>query len=98
MAAGLPVVATEVSGYMSVLTPGKDSLTVRPNSWQELGAALVILARDEELRRRMGVAGLAKAQGYSWEAVASRVVEVYEEAREVARAGSYEVMNVHDAV
>jgi phosphatidyl-myo-inositol alpha-mannosyltransferase len=98
MAAGLPVVATEVPGYMSVLEPGKDSLTVRPKSWAELGAALVILARDQDLRSRMGEAGHAKAQTYSWASVASQVVEVYEEAREAAHAASYEVMNVHDAV
>ncbi len=100
MAAGLPVVATEVPGYMSVVEPGKDSLTVQPKGWAELGAALVILARDEELRRRMGAAGHAKAQRYSWGAVAKQVLEVYREAREAARAvvPSVEVMNVHDAV
>jgi len=97
MATGLPVVATEVPGYMSVLEPGHDSLTVRPKSWAELGAALVILARDGELRRRMGAAGSVKAQRYSWESVASQVVEVYDEARQAAAPG-LEVMHVHDAV
>src|SRR5438874_4230389 len=98
MACGLPVVATEVPGYMSVLEPGHDSLTVRPKAWAELGAALVILARDAELRARMGAAGYEKAQRYSWGAVASQVVEVYEEARRAAVAGSLEEMHVHDAV
>jgi len=97
MATRLPVVATEVPGYMSVLEPGRDSLTVRPKSWAELGAALVILARDGELRRRMGDSGLQKALRYSWESVAAQVVEVYDEAR-LAAAPGYEVMNVHDAV
>jgi len=104
MAAGLPVVATEIPGYMTVVEPGKDSLTVRPKGWAELGAALVILARDGELRRRMGDAGHVKAQRYSWSSVAKQVIEVYQEAREVASAGveepepGYEVMNVHDAI
>jgi phosphatidylinositol alpha-mannosyltransferase len=97
MATGLPVVATEVPGYMSVLEAGRDSLTVRPKSWAELGAALVILARDGELRRRMGEFGSVKAQRYSWESVAAQVVEVYEDALRIA-APAYEVMNVHDAV
>src|SRR3989449_1241065 len=96
MACALPVVATEVPGYMSVLEPGHDSLTVRPKAWAELGAALVILARDAELRARMGAAGYEKAQRYSWGAVASQVVEVYEEARAAAR-GLVE-SHVHDAV
>jgi len=71
---------------------------VRPKAWAELGAALVILARDAELRARMGAAGYEKAQRYSWGAVASQVVEVYEEARRAAVAGSLEEMHVHDAV
>jgi phosphatidylinositol alpha-mannosyltransferase len=101
MAAGLPVVATEVPGYMSVVEPGKDSLTVQPKGWAELGAALVILARDQELRRRMGQAGHAKAQRYSWPSIAKQVIEVYQEAREGARViapGFGEVIHVHDAV
>ena len=98
MACNLPVVATEIPGYMSVLEPGHDSLTVRPKGWAELGAALVILARDRELRARMGAAGFEKAQRYSWRAIASQVVEVYEEARRAARAGSLEEIDVHDAV
>jgi len=97
MASGLPVVATEVEGYMSVLEPGRDSMTVQPKGWAELSAALIILARDADLRRRMGDYGHEKAKRYGWEAVASQIVEVYDEAR-AAAAGRVEEMNVHDAV
>jgi phosphatidylinositol alpha-mannosyltransferase len=97
MASGLPIVATEVEGYMSVLEPGRDSLTVQPKGWAELGAALVILARDAELRRRMGAYGHEKAGRYAWETVASEIVGVYEEAR-AAAAGHAQEINVHHAV
>ena len=101
MASGLPIVATEVPGYMSVLDPGRDSLTVQPKSWRELGAALVILARDAELRRRIGVYAVEKARRYSWVAVAAEVLEVYEEARRVAveqPLKRLEVSGVHNQV
>src|SRR6266849_1321071 len=102
MATGLPVVATEIDGYMSVLEPGRDSLTVSPKGWAELGAALVVLARDQELRLRMGAYGLEKARRYAWEEVASQVVAVYNEARQLRAQRevvvSREVLNVHDAV
>ena len=101
MASGLPVVATEIPGYMSVLTPGEDSITVKPKGWAELGAALVILARDAELRRRMGEHGFEKARRYAWNRVAAEVVEVYEEARVAARAPKpmvAEELDVHNAV
>jgi phosphatidyl-myo-inositol alpha-mannosyltransferase len=104
MATGLPIVATEVEGYMSVLEPGHDSMTVQPKGWAELGAALIILARDPDLRRRMGAYGHEKARRYGWETVASQIVEVYDEARATAagrtaaKAGRIEELNVHDAV
>jgi phosphatidylinositol alpha-mannosyltransferase len=100
MASGVPVVATEVPGYMSVLEPGRDSLTVRPKGWAELGATLVVLARDAELRARMGAHGHEKARRYAWDAVAAQVIDVYEEAREAAASeqSQAEEINVHDAV
>jgi phosphatidylinositol alpha-mannosyltransferase len=81
MAAGLPVVATEIPGYLSVVESGLDSLTVRPKSPVELGVAMTVLARHPELRRRLGAAALAKAQNYSWRMVAARVIEIYQQAR-----------------
>jgi phosphatidylinositol alpha-mannosyltransferase len=104
LASGLPVVATEVEGYMSVLEPGRDSMTVQPKGWAELGAALLILARDADLRRRLGAYGHEKARLFGWDVVASQIVEVYNEARAAASgqvertALRREEMNVHDAV
>jgi phosphatidylinositol alpha-mannosyltransferase len=86
MAAGLPVVATEIPGYLSVMEPGVDSLSVRPKSPGELGVALTVLARDSVLRRRLGEAALVKAQRYAWRVVAAQVIEVYQEARAAHRA------------
>jgi phosphatidyl-myo-inositol alpha-mannosyltransferase len=92
MSSGLPVVATEVPGYMTVVEPGRDSLTVRPRSPIELGATLTVMARDPELRARLAENALAKAQRYAWREVAARVIEVYRSAR--ARAA--EVESVHE--
>ncbi|HKW71417.1 MAG TPA: glycosyltransferase family 4 protein [Candidatus Dormibacteraeota bacterium] len=101
LASRLPVVATEVPGYMSVLEPGKDSITVPPKNWRELAASLVILARDEELRRRLADYALVKARRYSWDLIASEVVDVYQDARRVLAAQpahALEVSGVHHAV
>jgi len=101
LASGLPVVATEVPGYMSVLEPGRDSITVQPKNWRELAASLVILARDADLRRRLADYAVQKARRYSWDRVALEIVEVYEEAREAVSAQpatALEVTGVHHAV
>jgi phosphatidylinositol alpha-mannosyltransferase len=101
LASGLPVVATEVPGYMSVLEPGKDSVTVQPKNWRELAASLVILARDPDLRRRLADYAQQKAVRYAWPRVASEVIEVYNEARVALAAQpatTLEVSSVHHAV
>ncbi len=92
MASGLPVVASEVPGYLTVVEPGRDSLTVRPRSPIELGATLTVLARDPDLRRRLADNALAKAKKYAWREIAARVIEVYQSAR--MRAA--EVQGVHE--
>ncbi|HET7420237.1 MAG TPA: glycosyltransferase family 4 protein [Candidatus Dormibacteraeota bacterium] len=101
LASGLPVVATEVPGYMSVLEPGQDSITVQPKNWRELAASLVIVARDAELRRRMADYAVRKASRYSWKSVAIEVLDVYQQARKALAAQpdeAMEVTGVHHAV
>jgi phosphatidylinositol alpha-mannosyltransferase len=101
LATGLPIVATEVPGYMSVLEPGRDSITVPPKNWRELAASLVILARDADLRDRLAGYALQKARRYEWKLVASEVVQVYQEARKALAAQParvLEVSSVHHAV
>ena len=95
LASGVPVVATEVPGYLSVVEPGVDALTVRPRSPVELGAALTVLARDRDLRARLGASGLAKARRYAWREIAARVIDVYRSAREIAGAG---IEDVHEQI
>ncbi|MGH7861151.1 MAG: glycosyltransferase family 4 protein [Candidatus Dormibacteraceae bacterium] len=95
MAARLPIIATEIPGYLSVVSAGVDALTVRPKSALEMGAAMVVLARDPQLRRRMGESGAAKSVEFAWPRVAARVVDVYQMARQ---RRSLEVAGVHDQI
>ncbi|MFZ0216277.1 MAG: glycosyltransferase family 4 protein [Candidatus Dormiibacterota bacterium] len=104
MASKLPVLCTEILGYLSVVQAGVDALTVRPHRPVEVGAAMVVLARDRLLRQRLGEAGMLKARDrFAWPVVAARLLEVYELARERARSdydgGMKEVdWRVHDAL
>jgi len=56
MAAGLPVVATAVSGNPEAVENGVTGLLVPPESAEALAEALVALLHDPERRRRMGEA------------------------------------------
>ena len=57
LAAGRPVVATRVGGVPDVVVEGEDGFLVEPGATDDLADRLVRLARDPELRERMGQAG-----------------------------------------
>jgi len=77
MAVGKPIVATNISGYASVVSDGEDGILVPPKDSKSLARALVSVLRDKELQQRMGEKGKLKAAEYSWELVAQRVVDYY---------------------
>jgi hypothetical protein len=78
MAAGLPIVASDIHGYKNVVSRDVEGYLVEPRNPRALAAALYKLARDPELRNRMGEAGRAKAPEYSWEHVTEQVVAYYQ--------------------
>jgi len=77
MALGKPVVASSIEGYRCVVTNGIEGILVPPKSDKKLAQALMQLATDPEMRHRMGENGRQKAQEYSWEKVASQILDCY---------------------
>ena len=62
MAAGVPVVASDLPGYRSVLRDGEAGRLVPPGDPALLAEALYEMLQDDEKRRRLAVAGLAAAE------------------------------------
>jgi phosphatidylinositol alpha-mannosyltransferase len=77
MAAGLPVVASDIEGYRQVVTDGQEGLLVPPRDERALADALCCLLQDQELRVRMGVAGMTTATEYSWPRIAEQILDFY---------------------
>ncbi len=78
MAAGKPVVASNIDGYNSVVTHGKDGLLFPPKDSNYLADALLQLLRDENLRNTLAANARVTAETYSWEKIARRVSDYYE--------------------
>ena len=87
MAAGLPIVASDIHGYKNVVQRNQQALLVEPRNHRALAAALYALSRDPELRLRMGQSGRDKATEYDWVHVTARLVEYYREVRAAVLAG-----------
>jgi glycosyltransferase involved in cell wall biosynthesis len=62
MAAGIPVVASNVGGVAELVVDGETGVLVPPGDVEALGAALRRLVVDRQLRRRLGAAGRARAE------------------------------------
>jgi phosphatidyl-myo-inositol alpha-mannosyltransferase len=86
MAAGVPIVASDIHGYKNVVQRDVQGILVEPRNHRALAAGLYKLANDEELRHRMGEAGRATAPDYSWDRVTERIVDFYHEVRERSAA------------
>ena len=80
MAAGLPVIATDVPLWREVLETHGCGVCVPHGSPERLGAAIGELLDDDERARGMGERGRAAAvEHYSWETQAAVLLELYAE-------------------
>ena len=78
MSAGLPVVATRVSGHEDVVEHDKTGLLVPPDAPQQLAGALQTLLDNRALRMQMGAAGRSAIETtYSLPAVTDRLLHLY---------------------
>lgn len=69
MALGLPVVASPLDAYVSIIRDGENGLIARTDDdW----AAALDRLRDAGTRRRIGEAGLSTARGFALDAIAAR--------------------------
>jgi phosphatidylinositol alpha-mannosyltransferase len=79
MAAGVPIVASDIPGYRSVMTHGREGLLVPPGNPDALAEAILRLLADPDLRSRMAESGRQTAQTYDWDRVARRIEGYYEQ-------------------
>jgi glycosyltransferase involved in cell wall biosynthesis len=76
MAAGVPVIATEIGGNAELIRTGENGLLVPPGEVEALRTALGHLAQDPALRRRLGERGRATARLHTWDHVGPRIREL----------------------
>jgi glycosyltransferase involved in cell wall biosynthesis len=76
MAAGVPIVGTDVPGSRETLAGVG---VVVPPTAAALAGALEMLAGDQARRREMAAAGRRRVAGRSWDTVSDRLVEIYRE-------------------
>jgi phosphatidylinositol alpha-mannosyltransferase len=79
MAAGVPVVASDITGYRSVVAHKVEGLLTPPKDETAIARAIIELLRDPAQRAQMSHAGKRKATQYDWDLIAQRVLEYYDQ-------------------
>lgn len=78
MAASKPIVATNTGGIPEVVVNGVTGYLVPPRNHEEMAASIVQLLKGTDLRKRMGEAGLKRAQDcFSAERMVEKTLNVY---------------------
>ncbi len=77
MAAGLPVVASDIEGYRQVLADAPKELLVPPRNETALADAICALLQDRDAAQTVGEWGRQAVQQYSWPRVAEQVLDFY---------------------
>ena len=80
MAAGTPVVASNLDGYRNVATDDETALLVETGNVAGLASALARVLADSQLAARLTANGREHAQRFSMDALADRYIEMYERA------------------
>lgn len=80
MAAGTPVLASDLEAFRRVLDDGRAGELVPAGDSAALGAGLAALLDDEPRRAELAAAGRAAVAVYDWEQVAAAVLRVYQAA------------------
>jgi phosphatidylinositol alpha-mannosyltransferase len=79
MSAGRAVVASDIPGYRSVVTPDVNGVTFPPGDRAALARTLSRLVNDPERRVVLGARGRARALEFAWPHVTDRLEAVYRE-------------------
>lgn len=78
MSAGLPVVASAISGIPELVEDGQTGLLVPPKDPDALADAIIRLEGDDELRNQMVVAAMARVrERYDLDVVSEALVELF---------------------
>jgi len=90
MAAGRPIVATNIAGYAELLGPAGSARLAAVDDPASLARELSAVLEDPELARRLGERGAVAARQYDWSVIARRLEAIYADARGSGTSGRNE--------
>jgi phosphatidylinositol alpha-mannosyltransferase len=77
LAAGRPVIASDIPGFRTVIRHQTDGILVPPRKHEELAWAICNLLGSEETRGRLAIMGRRRAEEFSWAQIGGCIEDYY---------------------
>jgi phosphatidylinositol alpha-1,6-mannosyltransferase len=74
---GLPVIGTRTGGIPDAIAEGENGFLFAPDDVEGIAGAMIRLAEDPALARKMGMAGRARVEEFTWKRYARQQMAVY---------------------
>lgn len=82
MAAGIPIVSSNLGGIPDVVKHGENGLLAKPYDVKMVAENLIKLLKDDEMRKEMGENGLKMIKNYSWDKITIETEKLYKKTLE----------------
>ncbi len=79
MAAGLPIIVTDIPGSRDIIKSGINGLIVPPSDPEALAAKIIELLENDNLRHTISQNAKLEAKEYDWELIAKKYAGVYQD-------------------
>jgi phosphatidylinositol alpha-mannosyltransferase len=79
MAAGVPIVCSDLPGYRKVVRPGADALLFEPGDARGLARQVTAVLDDPDRAAALVASGSERAAAFSMDALATRYLELYDQ-------------------
>ena len=80
LAAGLPIVTTDIGGIPEIVENGKNGYIIKPGDYRAMAKKIIILSKNKSLKYKISKENSQKAQRkYSLEAVMEKITDIYHE-------------------
>lgn len=78
LACGKPIVTTNISGNPFAVSDGENGYLLKPGDVEGLAQKIILLLKNEDLRKEMGHESLKKSSEFQWDGIAQKTKKVYE--------------------
>lgn len=77
MAAGLPIIATKITGMPEIIQEGKNGFLVEPANPNDLADRIIYLCNNSLVRKYISENNKAKSEHFGWEKIAEKLEDIY---------------------